>query len=358
MESKLPPFLPWEKIRETLAQAVEQSFNAVFSSLGGLELEVDRALDRDIEDSRRRLATSIVAASAKQAAAVGAATSSVDAFPLSWPALLPSILSEFSLCLRIHLSLLLKLSTLYGPDRPRGIRKREAMGILVTYGSDPEVGGLSYVRLSKDMVRVGGCNLSRHALVKLARRLLDRFVQKRLIGIVPIAGAAASGGFNYLWTKRLGEFAIEYLERSRSEALNCTLGSEGEDARFVRCLMLALVNAAKCNRLVSPAQKTLLNESMMLFGIDRDEREDILRASRDLERIPRLPAQDVEKLAQEERQEIYERANGMLVAGGVVSSNRNQYLEILRRQLNPEPTVARQPDQSGPPSSADGRPGE
>lgn len=340
MSSKLPPLIPWEKIRDMMGGAVEQAFHTVFASMDGLEREVDLALEKDVQSSRRRLGLQIVHEAAREAALISAATSSVDLLPARWPFLVPTMVSEFTLGLRLQLAMLLRLSTLYGPDRPRPERQHEAMRLLAAFGyqEDP-ASARAWRRVGKDAARVGSSHLSRSALTKVMNRLLRRYMGKRFLALVPVVGAGSSGALNYWWTLKLGEAAVAHLEREREHDRPADPMDEGkiqDTRRYVRCLLQAMTNAAKCDRHVSDGERQLVHEAMLLFGVTDEDRDDILENLRDLDHLPRLPEQEVVKLTPRERKEILEHASRVLQEGSGANPHQFRYQEILRRQLQLE----------------------
>lgn len=338
MTSKLPPLIPWEKIREVMGSGIEQAFHTVFAAMDGLEREVDIALERDVVSSRERLGRQIVHEAAREAALISAATSTVDLLPARWPFLVPTMVSEFTMGLRLQLAMLLRLSTLYAPDRPRAERQQEAVRMLAAFGyqEDP-ARARSWVRVSKDAARVGGSHLSRSALTKVMTRLLRRYIGKRFLALVPVVGAGSTGALNYWWTLKLGEAALGHLEKEHESDLPDSDSERIQDSRrYVRCLMQAMTNAAKCDRHVSEAERLLVEEAMLLFGVSGEERDDILGALRDLDHLPRLPEREVLKLTPREKKEILEHASRVLEEGSGSSPFHFRYQEILRRQLQIE----------------------
>ncbi len=147
--------------------------------------------------TREQLAEELTKKAAKQVATVGAAAG-VAVGPLAVLAMAPDI---FNL-VRQQSRLVLAIAFLY--DRKPNIKQRfkEVLATLaVSTGSS--AGGLA----ARVLVKQG---LERAAATKLARKILGRFLARKIPNFAPVIGTIAGGTLNYMAMKAVGKAAVAY----------------------------------------------------------------------------------------------------------------------------------------------------
>jgi hypothetical protein len=147
--------------------------------------------------TREQLAEQLTKKAAKQVATVGAAAGAAIG-PLAVLAMAPDI---FNL-VRQQSRLVLAIAFLY--DRKPNIKQRfkEVLATLaVSTGSS--AGGLA----ARVLVKQG---LERAAATKLARKILGRFLARRIPNFAPVIGTIAGGSLNYLAMRAVGKAAVAY----------------------------------------------------------------------------------------------------------------------------------------------------
>jgi len=325
--------LPFDKIGKYLEGSVEKIFDTTFSTLDGIEGEVKVLQDRDLQMSKDKLAQEIIDEASKHTAVIGSTAALPDLLPTSWPALIPSICTDFGLTLRTQLAMLLKLAYLYGPDLSREDRKREAVGILASYGSTDEGEGSSATTVSKDMFLVGSKHIGGKALVVLGRKLGERFIRKKLASVIPVIGIAISGGVNYLSTRNLGNYSRQYYSNRRYSDTETASLSE-EVTHFQRCFLQVLVNMAKVDKVVSDEERRMLKDSLMMFGYSPTDQARWMSELDDLESAQALDGEDLERLTDDDRRFILKQAMCMMFANRQKSVQESNYLEVLRKKFH------------------------
>jgi hypothetical protein len=154
--------------------------------------------------AREQLAEELTKKAAKQVATVGAAAG-MAVGPLAVLAMAPDI---FNL-VRQQSRLVLAIAFLY--DRKPNLKQRfkEVLATLaVSTGSS--AGGLA----ARVLVKQG---LERAAATKLARKILGRFLARKIPNFAPVIGTIAGGSLNYMAMKAVGKAAVAYYADSPSD---------------------------------------------------------------------------------------------------------------------------------------------
>jgi hypothetical protein len=168
-----------------------------------VQAEVNALRQAKPNATREQLAEQLTKKAAKQVATVGAAAGAAIG-PLAVLAMAPDI---FNL-VRQQSRLVLAIAFLY--DRKPNIKQRfkEVLATLaVSTGSS--AGGLA----ARVLVKEG---LERAAATKLARKILGRFLARRIPNIAPVIGTIAGGSLNYLAMRAVGKAAVAYYADSPS----------------------------------------------------------------------------------------------------------------------------------------------
>lgn len=168
-----------------------------------VQAEVNALREAKPNATREQLAEQLTKKAAKQVATVGAAAGAAIG-PLAVLAMAPDI---FNL-VRQQSRLVLAIAFLY--DRKPNIKQRfkEVLATLaVSTGSS--AGGLA----ARVLVKEG---LERAAATKLARKILGRFLARRIPNIAPVIGTLAGGSLNYLAMRAVGKAAVAYYADSPS----------------------------------------------------------------------------------------------------------------------------------------------
>ncbi|HYK04862.1 MAG TPA: hypothetical protein VE974_24120 [Thermoanaerobaculia bacterium] len=168
-----------------------------------VQAEVQALREAKPNATREQLAEQLTKKAARQVATVGAAAGAAIG-PLAVLAMAPDI---FNL-VRQQSRLVLAIAFLY--DRKPNIKQRfkEVLATLaVSTGSS--AGGLA----ARVLVKEG---LERAAATKLARKILGRFLARRIPNIAPVIGTIAGGSLNYLAMRAVGKAAVAYYADSPS----------------------------------------------------------------------------------------------------------------------------------------------
>jgi len=168
-----------------------------------VQAEVNALREAKPNATREQLAEQLTKKAARQVATVGAAAGAAIG-PLAVLAMAPDI---FNL-VRQQSRLVLAIAFLY--DRKPNIKQRfkEVLATLaVSTGSS--AGGLA----ARVLVKEG---LERAAATKLARKILGRFLARRIPNIAPVIGTLAGGSLNYLAMRAVGKAAVAYYADSPS----------------------------------------------------------------------------------------------------------------------------------------------
>jgi len=326
--------IPWDSVNKTVEDATARTFDSIFDSLDGLEAEVQGLMDKDLEIYRDKIADQIITQACRKTAFIGGGAALPDLLPVAgWATFVAAVGADFALTLREDLSMLLKLAFLYGQDVTREDRKKQAISLLAVVGSGDGGKGNPAREVSKLMGMIGTKHISRRILVKIGKKLGERFFKRKLVKLIPGVGILLSGGVNYYSTRQLGEYARNYFV-DRSESTDRASGISNEMKLFQSIYLHALSNVAKKDGDICPEEVDLLKDSMLMFGYTGSEQERCLKELHDLATIIELVEQDCRKLPEQDRTFILKQALTMMLANRKEHPDQAAYLAELRETLD------------------------
>ncbi len=186
---------------------VDEYLKGIFNSALGVEAEVTLLRERYPHLDRARLAERIVADAVTRSGQLGAVLGIPTLVPVLGTAFLfGTITADASLLLREQLSMLIKLSFLYDPERPRADRELDAADLFARHAATDEL------PTSATPATVG--HFARIVFKHLARRLLDHVWRRSLSAwfAIPLS-LIISAKVNRDSTGELGEFAAMELDQ-------------------------------------------------------------------------------------------------------------------------------------------------
>lgn len=334
--------VPWRDIERQIEKTVEGTFGSIFSSLDGIETEVQHLMDKDLDVYRDKIAEQIISKAAYNTGLVGSGAGALDLLPLAgWAALMASIAADFSLTLREDVSMLLKLAYLYGQDVSREDRKREAISLLACAGADGADPTQASREVSKLMAMIGTKHVSRRFLVGIGKKIGLRFFKRKLVRLIPGLGILISGGINYYSTQQIGEFAKAfYAKRKGTDGELSEIA--GEIRHFQRVLLQVMVNMAKVDKKVTEAEENLLRDVLLLFGYGQKEQEPFLEDLRNFDVLRPVNKRDLARLGKDDLRFVLKQAIAMMYADGEKCSEKSNYLTILARKLKVADSLIRE----------------
>ncbi len=292
--------IPWDEINKSVEDATARSFDSIFNSLDGLEAEVQGLMDKDLELYRDKVAEQIIGEACKKTAIIGGGAAIPDILPLAgWSTFIAAVGADFALTLREDLSMLMRLAYLYGQDVSREDRKKQAVSLLAAVGSKEGKGNPTR-EVTKLMGMIGTKHVSRKLLIKVGRKLGERFFKRKLIKLIPGVGILLSGGVNYYSTRTLGEYAQDYFVEC-AETGERAAGIANEMKLFHELYLRALANTAKKDGAICDEELTSFKDSMLMFGYTSAEQDKCLTELNDLENIVELETRDCKKLSEQDR---------------------------------------------------------
>lgn len=328
------PKVPWDEIEKYLEDTSEGLFRSAFADMEQVEAEVQGMVDKDIELYRDQVAEQLIAASAQRTLMIGGGAALPDLLPLGgWPMLIASIGSDFALTLREEMNMLLKLAFLYGKDLSREERQREALGLMKLAG-EGKIDTAASIEPAKLLGLIGTKHISKKILVQIGKQVGTRFFQKKLVALIPGLGILLSGGVNYYSTRRIGEYSQQFYQaRARSGRWGDSSPLAAMDT-FERCFLQVLVNIAKVDKKITRDERTLLEDSMLMFGLDEDASAAFMGQLEDLENLAPVADRELRGLSREDRRYILEQGIRMAYADRHKSPEEASYLEVLGRKLD------------------------
>ena len=331
--------IPWDDINKSVEDATARSFDSIFNSLDGLEAEVQGLMDKDLELYRDKVAEQIIDEASKKTALIGGGAAIPDILPLAgWSTFIAAVAADFALTLREDLSMLMRLAYLYGQDVSREDRKKQAVSLLAAVGAKEGKGNPTR-EVSKLMGMIGTKHISRKLLIKVGRRLGERFFKRKIIKLIPGVGILLSGGVNYYSTRALGEYAQDYFVEC-AETGERAAGIANEMKLFHELYLRALANMAKKDGTICDEELTSFKDSMLMFGYTAAEQEKCLEELNDLEAIIELEARECKKLSEQDRSFILKSAISMMYANRTAEKEQRAYLLELAEALDlPEKEV-------------------
>lgn len=331
--------VPWDEINKTVEDATARTFDSIFSSLDGLEAEVQGLMDKDLEVYRDKIAAQIIDSAAARTAVIGGGAALPDLLPVAgWSTFVAAVGADFALTLREDLSMLLKMAFLYGQDVSREDRKRQAVSLLAAVGTRGGGDGSATGEMSKLMGMIGTKHVSRKVLVSIGKRLGERFFKRKLVKLIPGIGILLSGGVNYYSTRALGEYAQDYFAQVGT-GKDRAGGISNEMRHFQETYLAILSTMAKRDGRVGDPEVEAIEDSMLMFGFAGPERDAVLRDLRDLEKDQDPDAAACRRLSEQDRSFMLKQAVAMMLADGDATEEQRAYLEELRVRFDVTPSM-------------------
>lgn len=334
------PKVPWGEIEKYLEDSSEGLFRSIFADMDQVEAEVQGMVDKDIDLYRDKVGDQIITSCAQRTMMIGSGAALPDLLPIGgWPMLVGSIGTDFALTLREEMNMLLKLAFLYGKDLTREERQREALGLLKLAG-DGKIETAATIEPSRLLGLIGTKHISKNLLVKLGKALGLRFYRKKLVALIPGLGILLSGGVNYYSSRKIGEYAQQFYQaRARSGRWGDASPLAAMDS-FERCFLQVLANLAKVDKVVTPDERAILEDSMLMFGLGERESRELMRQLEDLDTLAPLIDKELKGLSREDRRYILKQGFHMVYADRKKSPEEASYLEVLSRKLEMPPGLA------------------
>lgn len=325
--------IPWDDINKSVEDATARSFDSIFNSLDGLESEVQGMMDKDLEVYRDKIAEQIIDSASRQTAIIGGGAAVPDILPLAgWSTFIAAVGADFALTLREDLSMLMRLAYLYGQDVSREDRKKQAISLLAAVGAK-EGSGNPAREVSKLMGMIGTKHVSRKLLIKVGRKLGERFFKRKMVKLIPGLGILLSGGVNYYSTRALGEYAQDYFIDA-AESGERAAGIASEMKLFHELYLRALANMAKRDGDICDEEETSFKDSMLMFGYTTQEQERCLAELQAIDEVQELSVASCRRLSEQDRSFILKSVIGMMYANRTASKEQRSYLEELRDTLD------------------------
>ena len=187
---------------------LDEYLRGVLASTLGVEADVRLMRERYPHQDALRLSERIVADSVTRSGQLGVVVGLATLVPIFGGAFLfGTIAADASLLLREQLAMLIRLSYLYDPDRPRAERELEAVGFFALHASDGDLPTSPAPALAGHFAR----QVFKHAgrrLMHYARHVISGWMYYPMSLIV-------SAKVNRDSTGELGEFVALELERRR-----------------------------------------------------------------------------------------------------------------------------------------------
>jgi hypothetical protein len=150
--------------------------------------------------TREELAALLTRRAALKASTTGAAAGAAGGL-IAIVAMAPDVMN----LVRQQSRLVLAISMIYDREPSAGERAKEVLGTLAL-----STGAYAARRGLREMVRRG---LEKEVAEKVAKKLLGRFIARRLPSLAPIAGTIVGGGVNYLSVRAVGKAAVALYSR-------------------------------------------------------------------------------------------------------------------------------------------------
>jgi tellurite resistance protein len=322
--------IPWKDIESFLDGAIGQTVESILSGQAEQEAQLRARVDAGVTQGLDALAREVVAEASKRTAFIGGGAALPDLFPFGgWPTLIAAIGADFTLTLREELSMLCKLGYLYEPERNRELRQREAIAIMAAVKGKDKGGELAGTAEVGKLVAMMG---AKHAAERLLMHVGRKFFQKKLLAFIPGLGILLSGGVNYFSTRSLGDYAIAYYSKRRKQGPGPT-AADLEFLRLKTSQLRILVNMARADGGISPAEEELYRDSLMVFGLTAAEQTGALADLHSEAPGEPLETDEIRKLTMDDRSFLYRQAVAMAWIDGEPAEGKRAYLELLRKLL-------------------------